>query len=88
MTFMKWHSARGDEFVKDAKHIFNCAVANGEAKIVDRILVRVLPELIKHNQRLTSERILQAETIEVSDELYDYIRSVAQELTGLNCCEA
>jgi hypothetical protein len=74
--------------VKDAKHIFSCAIANGEAKIVDRILVRVLPELIKSNQKLTSESILASESIEVSDELYDYIRSVAQELTGLTCCEA
>jgi hypothetical protein len=73
--------------VKDAKHIFSCAIANGEAKIVDRILVRVLPELIKSNQKLTSESILASESIEVSDELYDYIRSVAQELTGLTCCE-
>lgn len=74
--------------MKDAKHIFSCAIANGEAKIVDRILVRVLPELIKSNQKLTSESILASESIEVSDELYDYIRSVAQELTGLTCCEA
>lgn len=73
--------------MKDAKHIFSCAIANGEAKIVDRILVRVLPELIKSNQKLTSESILASESIEVSDELYDYIRSVAQELTGLTCCE-
>jgi len=74
--------------MKDAKHIFSCAIANGEAKIIDRILVRVLPELIKSNQKLTSESILASERIDVSDELYDYIRSVAQELTGLSCCEA
>jgi len=74
--------------VKDAKHIFSCALTNGEAKIVDRILVRILPELMKYNQKMTSDSILQAESIEVSDELYEYIKSVAQEMTGLSCCDA
>jgi len=74
--------------MKDAKYIFSCALANGEAKIVDRILVRILPELMKHNQKMTSDSIFQAESIEVSDELYEYIKSVAQEMTGLSCCDA
>jgi hypothetical protein len=74
--------------MKDVKHIFNCAIANGEAKIIDRILVRVLPELLKYNQKITSESIIQAQTIDVPDELYNYIRAVAQELTGLTCCDA
>ncbi len=73
--------------MKDVKPIFTCAKANGEAKIVDRILVRILPELIKHGQKMTSDSIDQAVTLEVPNELYQHIRGVAQALTGLTCCD-
>lgn len=71
--------------MKDAKHIFNCAAQKGEAKIAERILVRVLPELIKYDKKLTLEIIEASDTLMVPDELYGYICEVAQELTGFNC---
>jgi hypothetical protein len=71
--------------VKDAKHIFVCAKANSESMIVDRILVRVLPELMAHGQMLTTEAIEKTEHIWVPQALYDHIRAVAEELVGLHC---
>ena len=71
--------------MKDAKHIFSCAVAHSEAMIVDRILVRVLPALLKHDQRLTTDDIKAAEHIWVPDDLYAFIRGVAEELVGREC---
>ena len=38
--------------------------------IVDRILIRVMPELMKHDQRLTAENIKAAKEILVPAELY------------------
>jgi hypothetical protein len=71
--------------MKDAKHIFTCAVAHSEAMIVDRILVRVLPALLKHDQRFTAEEIKTAEHIWVPDDLYAFICGVAKELVGREC---
>lgn len=72
--------------MKDAKHIFTHAKSIGESKIVDRILVRVLPELIKYDKKITSTTIEESEELLVPDELYSYIRDVARELTGVDCC--
>lgn len=71
--------------MKDVKPIFECAKANGETKIVDRILVRVLPELMKHDHKLTPSMIEEQAVLMLPDALHDYIQSVAQELTGLTC---
>ncbi len=71
--------------MKDAKHIFSCAVAHSEAMIVDRILVRVLPALLRYDQKLTADGIKAAEHIWVPDDLYAFIRGVAQELVGRDC---
>jgi hypothetical protein len=71
--------------MKDAKHIFTCAIDRSEAMIVDRILVRVLPSLMAHGQMLTADDVKNAEQLPVSDELYDHIRAVAEELVGIAC---
>jgi hypothetical protein len=73
--------------VKDAKHIFLCAMAHSESMIVDRILVRVLPELMAHGQMLTTETIDHTEHIWVPEALYEHIRAVAEELVGLRCVD-
>ena len=74
--------------MKDAKHIFNCAQACSEAMIVDRILVRVLPALMKHDQRLTADGIKAANEILVPDDLYAYIKHVAEDLVGHKCTDS
>ena len=73
--------------MKNAKHIFNCAIAYSEAMIVDRILVRVLPELVKYDRQLTAEGIKAADQILVPNDLYTYIRKVAEELVGRQCVD-
>lgn len=73
--------------MKDAKHIFSCAAACSEAMIVDRILIRVMPELMKHDQQLTAEKIKAAKEILVPAELYAHIRSVAEDLVGRQCVD-
>jgi hypothetical protein len=68
--------------MKDAKKILNCAAACGEAMIVDRILVRVLPTLIENDLMWTVEDIRASDRLMVSDGLYAYIHQVAEDLVG------
>jgi len=73
--------------MKNVKYIFSCATACSEAMIVDRILVRVLPVLMKYDQKLTADGIKAADEILVPDDLYAYIRKVAEELVGRQCVD-
>ena len=67
----------------NAKPVFKWAKQNGETKIIDRILVRLLPELIKHDLQVTSGSICEMSELDVSDELFDKIKSMAEELVGM-----
>ena len=64
------------------KPIFEWARLNGDATISDRIFIKLLPEFIKHNFKSTPELIESSESIEVSQELYELIKTTAQELVG------
>jgi hypothetical protein len=68
--------------VKDIKPLFDRAIAHSEVMIVERILVRVLPELLQHGQIRTAESIEQADASAVPYALYEQIRNVAEDLTG------
>jgi hypothetical protein len=69
---------------KDVKPIFDWAKTNGDANIYDRILMKVMPQLLKENIKITSNSIKESSTIEVSSELYDLIKDKAQELINKN----
>ncbi len=68
--------------MKNIKPIFEWAKSNGDAAIIDRIMIKLLPEFIKYNFKITVQEISSSETIEVSDELYDLVENTAQELVG------
>lgn len=67
---------------KDIKPILSWAIANGEAKIIDRISMKLLPQFIKHNYKITEQKILESDTLEVSIEVYDLVKNMAEELVG------
>jgi hypothetical protein len=69
---------------KDVKPIFDWAKTNGDANIYDRILMKVMPQLLKENIKITSNTINESVTIEVSSELYNLIKDKAQELINKN----
>ena len=69
---------------KNVKPIFDWAKANGDANIYDRILMKVMPQLLKENIKITSNTINESVTIEVSSELYNLIKEKAQELINKN----
>lgn len=68
----------------DVKPIFDWAKTNGDANIYDRILMKVMPQLLKENIKITSNTINESVTIEVSSELYNLIKDKAQELINKN----
>lgn len=65
---------------KDLKELFDWAKLNGDANIYDRILMKVMPQLIKENIKLTSHDIEKSKDILVSQELYELVKQKAQEL--------
>lgn len=70
------------EIKKDIKPVFNWAVANGEAKIIDRILMKLLPQLLKSGYKLTEETVTESKTLDVSEELFNSVKNLAEELVG------
>jgi hypothetical protein len=68
--------------MRDVKPLFEWAKQNGDANIYDRILMKVMPQLLKEKIELTSENIESSNVIEVPDELYTLLLSKTQELVG------
>lgn len=66
----------------DLKPLFIWARDHGDANIYDRILMKVMPQLLKENIKLTSEFIENTEVIEISNELYNLILEKTEELIG------
>lgn len=71
--------------LKDAKPIFECAIAKSEAKIVERILVSVLPDLLAHNIHISLEMIETQTQILLPDALFERVKKTAEQLTGISC---
>jgi len=71
--------------MKNIKPVFECAKQNGDATVIDRIVIKLLPQFIKHDFKITSQMIESSDNIEVSDELYNLIEDTAIELVGSSC---
>jgi len=74
---------RGVEMTKDLKPMFLWAKANGDANIFDRILVKVIPALLQENIHLSAQFIEEAETVFVSNELYEVVVAKTEELLNM-----
>lgn len=68
---------------KNISPIFRWAKEHGDANIYDRILLKILPQLLKENLTLSSDKIENLERIEVSDELYEITLKKTEELIGM-----
>ncbi len=69
----------------DIKPILNWAQQNGEAKIIDRVLLRLLPVFIKNEMKMTDEMIESCNEILVKEEIYKLIKKTVEELVGSSC---
>ncbi|MGB0721799.1 MAG: hypothetical protein ACPGU7_05315 [Gammaproteobacteria bacterium] len=68
--------------MKDIKPIFEWAEKNGDVKVIDRILIRLLPVFLEHGIQLTDNLIRESDAIEVPDALYDEVLKTASSLVG------
>ena len=69
---------------KDIKPIFTWAIKNGDVKIVTRILIKLLPFFIKDGLEITEDIINNSEALEVSENLYDLVKSTTEDLVGIS----
>lgn len=68
--------------MKNLKAVVRWAKQNGEAKIIDRVLLKMLPKLLEKDEKLTSDMLDQQDEVWVEDILYDQFVAVAEELVG------
>ena len=73
-----------DKVMKDIKPLMEWAKANSEAKIVDRIFVKLLPLFVKKELILTVAMLETQARLDVPIDVYDQIKMVAEELVGLS----
>lgn len=66
----------------DIKPIFLWAKENGDANIYDRIIVKIIPYLLKSDIKLTSQNVDEQNEILVSQEIYNLILDTAESLVG------
>ena len=66
--------------MRDASEIFQWAKERGDANVIDRIIVKILPSLLANNITLSSSMIENAQQIMVSDGLYEMINETAKNL--------
>ena len=68
--------------LRNATPIFTWAQSNGDAAIVDRILIKIMPELMAQGLS-TSRNFLKLEKpFEVDASLYELIKKTAETLVG------
>lgn len=68
---------------QDLKPLFLWAKERGDANIYDRILIKLIPELLKENIQLTTQIIDNSETIYVPSNIYDLAIVKVEELIGI-----
>lgn len=68
--------------MQNLKAVVQWAKQNGEAKIIDRVLLKMLPKLLEKDEKLTSDILEQMDEVWVEDVLYDQFVAIAEELVG------
>ncbi|MCB1143396.1 MAG: hypothetical protein H7A24_08420 [Leptospiraceae bacterium] len=66
----------------DIKPILIWAKQNGDTAIIERILVKLLPQLMKEGIRLTAKEAELAGSIPVSQNMYSDVKQVAETFVG------
>jgi hypothetical protein len=68
---------------KDIKELCDWAKEHGDAAICDRVLVKIMPQLLKEESYLTKEEIQNAKTLKVSETLYAMALENLEKMTGV-----
>ncbi len=65
---------------KDIKPLMEWAKQNGDTKIIQRALVKLMPQLVARGQEITQERIENSERFTVDADLYERFEEVTKDL--------
>lgn len=68
--------------MKNVTPIFKWAIAHGETRISERILIKLAPELVASNHMISLAQIENNDSILLEDALYNKVRKLAEELVG------
>lgn len=68
--------------MKNVTPVFKWAIAHGETKIVERILIKLAPELVASNQMISLQQVEDDQNILVDAEIYDKVLHLAEALIG------
>ncbi len=66
----------------DVLPLFKWAVSNGEATIIDRILMKNMLSILKYDTKITKDNIQNSAILEIDEILYELIKKSTQELVG------
>lgn len=67
---------------KDIKPLLKWAFNEGEAKIIDRVLLKLMPQILESKLVITQKDIQDAENFFVSQSLYNDFEEVTQQIVG------
>ena len=68
--------------MRDVKPVLAWARAHGDSKIVDRVIVRLLPQLQAHGLQLSGAQVEADDQIMVPDPVYDLVNETILRATG------
>lgn len=66
--------------MRDVKPVFAWARAHGDSKIVDRVIIRLLPQLQAHGLYLSEAQVEADDQTMVPDPVYDLVKETAEAL--------
>ncbi len=67
---------------KDIIPLFKWAEANGEAIIIDRVLMKNMPEILKYKVEITRSSIMDKKSLKLDSKLFDILKKTIEELVG------
>lgn len=67
---------------RDIISLLKWAREHGEAKIIDRILIKLMPDFLHYNCPITAEELNTQEYFNVPASLYEKIQKSAEEIVG------
>lgn len=68
--------------MNNAKGLFDWALKEGEAKIIDRVLIKVAPKLLAEGIEVSAEDIKNMGSFFVGDEIYSIMKQITEEIVG------
>jgi len=67
---------------KDIKPLFVWAIENGDSKIIDRIIMKLIPEFLKRDIKITQDSLSLNDAIYVDSDFFEVVKSTTEKLVN------